>query len=76
MGCLSGLAAGITGAGLLRFARRRELIAEAGIPVVPLMTAIGSFAIADALDGGGFIGAFVAGVVYGRMRRGNPKRRC
>ena len=74
---LGGLAAGITGAGLLRFARGRELIAEAWIPIVPLMTAIGSLALAGALDGSGFIGAFVAGVIYGRIAPGTiPKRRC
>ena len=72
-GAFGGLVAGIAGAGLLRFARRRDLIAEAWIPIVPLMTAIASFAIADALGGSGFIAAFVAGVVYGRIAPRDPE---
>ena len=51
----------------------RDLIAEAWIPIVPLMTAIASFAIADALGGSGFIAAFVAGVVYGGIAPRDPE---
>ena len=72
-GAFGGLVAGFAGAGLLRFARRRDLIAEAWIPIVPLMTAIASFAIADALGGSGFIAAFVAGVVYGGIAPRDPE---
>ena len=70
-GVFGGIVAGVVGGGLLRLARDHDLIADAWVPVVPLMAALGSFAIADALGGSGFIAAFVGGVVYRRVARPN-----
>ena len=72
-GVFGGVVAGIVGGGLLRLACKHDLIAAAWIPIVPLMAAIGSFAIADALGGSGFIAAFVGGVVYRRVARADPE---
>ena len=67
---------GVVGGALLRLARDHDLIAEAWIPVVPLMAALGSFAIADALGGSGFIAAFVGGVAYRRVAARSRRRSC
>ena len=72
-GVFGGLVAGAVGGGLLRLAKDHDLIADAWIPIVPLMAALGSFAIADSLGGSGFIAAFVGGVVYRRVARAEPE---
>lgn len=72
-GIFGGIVAGVVGGGLLRLARDHDLIADAWIPIVPLMAALASFAIADALGGSGFIAAFVGGVAYRRVARADPE---
>jgi NhaP-type Na+/H+ or K+/H+ antiporter len=72
-GVFGGVVAGVVGGGLLRLAREHDLIADSWMPIVPLMAALGSFAIADALGGSGFIAAFVGGVVYRRVARADPE---
>ena len=42
-GLFGGIVAGVVGGGLLRLAHDRDLIADAWVPVVPLMAALGSF---------------------------------
>jgi NhaP-type Na+/H+ or K+/H+ antiporter len=72
-GIFGGIVAGVIGGGLLRLAREHDLIADAWIPIVPLMAALSSFAIADALGGSGFIAAFVGGVAYRRVARADSE---
>ena len=72
-GVFGGIVAGVIGGGLLRLAQDHDWIADAWIPVVPLAAALGSFAIADALGGSGFIAAFVGGVAYRRVARAKPE---
>lgn len=72
-GVFGGIVAGVVGGGLLRIARDHDLIAAAWIPIVPLMAALASFAIADALGGSGFIAAFVGGVAYRRVAGSDPE---
>jgi sodium/hydrogen antiporter len=72
-GVFGGVVAGVVGGALLRVARDHDLIANDWIPIIPLMAAIASFAIADALGGSGFIAAFVGGVAYRRVARSDPE---
>jgi len=72
-GVFGGVVAGAVGGGLLRIARDHDLIADAWVPVLPLMAALASFAVADALGGSGFIAAFVAGIAYGRVAPRDPE---
>jgi NhaP-type Na+/H+ or K+/H+ antiporter len=62
-----GVIAGLVAAYVLRFARARQWIESRSIQVVPVLTAVAAFGLADAYGGSGFIAAFVAGVVFGRL---------
>jgi NhaP-type Na+/H+ or K+/H+ antiporter len=64
-GIVGGLVAGAVAAGALRTARVRHWMEGHWAQVVPVVGATGSFAIADAQGGSGFIAAFVGGVVFG-----------
>ncbi len=68
-GVAGGVAAGGVAALALRFARRRDLIAETSVQVIPLAGAALSYGIAAPLGGSGFIAAFVAGMVFGALQR-------
>ena len=51
------------------YAGRRRLVAETWLQVVPLAGALLAFGLAEAIDGSGFIAAFVGGLVFGGLRR-------
>ena len=66
-GVVGGVVAGVIVGYALVFARRRGWIEGQWIQIVPVIAAVGAFAIADARGGSGFIAAFVGGVVFGRI---------
>lgn len=65
-GVIAGAAAALT----LRVARRRRWIEGHWAQVVPVVGAAAAFGLADASGGSGFIAAFVGGVVFGIVARG------
>ena len=66
-GLAGGLAAGILGGLLFRFADRRGWIGGEWRQIVPLAVALLAYAIALTLGGSGFIAAFVGGMAFGRF---------
>jgi sodium/hydrogen antiporter len=64
-GIAGGVAAGVLGALVLRFAQSRQLVADEWVQAIPLGAAALSYGIAAPLGGSGFIAAFVAGLVFG-----------
>ena len=68
-GVAGGVAAGVLGAGVLAIGRRRRLVADEWMQVIPLAAAGLSYGLAAPLGGSGFIAAFVAGLVFGRLQR-------
>jgi NhaP-type Na+/H+ or K+/H+ antiporter len=71
-GVVVGLCLGWLSAVLIGLAMRRDWIASGGRRLIALATALGSFAISVAIDGNGFIAAFVAGITFGAvLPRGN-----
>ena len=66
-GIVGGVVAGVVAAYVLRAARGRGWIEAPWIQIVPVITAVGAFGIADAHGGSGFIAAFVGGAVFGRI---------
>lgn len=64
-GVATGLGIGWGSATLLSSASRRGWVATGGRRVATLAAALGSFATAGALEGNGFIAAFVAGIAFG-----------
>jgi NhaP-type Na+/H+ or K+/H+ antiporter len=72
-GVLGGVAAGLLIAGIVAQAGRRDLIAPAWRQVIPAAGAALAYGIASALDGSGFIAAFVAGVVFRLALRRDPE---
>jgi NhaP-type Na+/H+ or K+/H+ antiporter len=68
-GVLGGVVAGLLIAAIVTQAGRRNLIAPAWRQVIPAAGAALAYGIAGALDGSGFIAAFVAGMVF-RMALG------
>ena len=71
-GILGGVAAGVLIAAIIRFAEPRRLIAGAWLQVIPAAGAALAYGIAIALDGSGFIAAFVAGGVFGGILGRDP----
>jgi NhaP-type Na+/H+ or K+/H+ antiporter len=63
-GILGGAVAGLLIAAIVIQAGRRDLIAPAWRQVIPAAGAALAYGIASALDGSGFIAAFVAGMVF------------
>jgi NhaP-type Na+/H+ or K+/H+ antiporter len=72
-GILGGVAAGLLIAAILVQAGRRDLIAASWRPVIPAAGAALAYGIASALDGSGFIAAFVAGMVFRRALGRDPE---
>jgi NhaP-type Na+/H+ or K+/H+ antiporter len=68
-GVLGGLVAGATASAVVVFAGRRDLIDETWKQVIPVAAAALAYGLADALDGSGFIAAFVAGALFGLLTR-------
>jgi NhaP-type Na+/H+ or K+/H+ antiporter len=65
IGVAVGIALGLGSALLLTLGSRRHWIVAGGRRLGALGTALSSFALAVALDGNGFIAAFVAGIAFG-----------
>jgi sodium/hydrogen antiporter len=63
-GVLGGVAAGVLIAAIVRECGRRDLIAGAWLQVVPAAGTALAYGTAAALDGSGFIAAFVAGMTF------------
>jgi NhaP-type Na+/H+ or K+/H+ antiporter len=65
VGVLVGVAIGLVSAVVIVAGSRRHWIVAGGRRVAVLATALASFSLAVALDGNGFIAAFVAGIAFG-----------
>lgn len=65
IGIAVGLALGFLSAKLIASASRRRWILRGGRRFAALATAVGSYSLAAALGGNGFIAAFVAGIAFG-----------
>jgi NhaP-type Na+/H+ or K+/H+ antiporter len=63
-GVVGGVVAGLVVAAIVIHAGRRDLIAGAWRQVIPAAGAVLAYGTASALDGSGFIAAFVAGMVF------------
>jgi NhaP-type Na+/H+ or K+/H+ antiporter len=72
-GVLGGVVAGLLIAAIVTQAGRRNLIAPAWRQVIPAAGAALAYGIASALDGSGFIAAFVAGMVFRLALRRDPE---
>jgi sodium/hydrogen antiporter len=72
-GILGGVLAGLLIAAIFKHAGRRGWITRAWGQVIPAAGAALAYGIASALDGSGFIGAFVAGVVFRRALGRDPE---
>ncbi len=65
LGVVVGLAVGLASAVVIGLASRRRWVGDGGRRLATLAAALTSFALAGALDGNGFIAAFVAGIAFG-----------
>jgi len=65
LGILVGASAGVGGAVVVTWAARRAWIAPGGRRLAVLALALGTFALALAIGGNGFVAAFVAGIAFG-----------
>ena len=70
LGVLVGAAVGALGVGLITACSRRGWIAGGGGRVATMAAALASFSCAIALDGNGFIAAFVAGIAFAAWKPG------
>lgn len=66
-GALGGAAAGLAAAAVIVIGRRRDLISDGWLQVIPIAGAGLAYGIAAALGGSGFIAAFLAGAVFGAL---------
>src|SRR3954469_18262773 len=64
-----GLAAGVLAAAVVVFCRRRGLMSDASLPIVPVVAARLAYGTARPLGGSGFIAAFVGGLCFGTLAR-------
>jgi NhaP-type Na+/H+ or K+/H+ antiporter len=72
-GIVGGVAAGALIAAIVVQAGRRDLIAHQWMQVIPAAGAALAYGTASALDGSGFIAAFVAGVVFRQLLGRDPE---
>ena len=68
-GALGGVLAGLAAAVVVVAFGRRKWIEGAWLQIVPVAGAALAFGLAEAIDGSGFIAAFVGGMVFGWARR-------
>lgn len=68
-GIVGGVGAGIAVSAIAVLGERRDLIAGSWLQVIPVGGAALAYGIAVALGGSGFIAAFVAGMIFGRLAR-------
>ncbi len=66
-GILGGAVAGLLTAGVVAVASRHDLITGSWRQVIPIAGAALAYGVATALGGSGFIAAFLAGVIFGRL---------
>jgi NhaP-type Na+/H+ or K+/H+ antiporter len=71
-GLLGGVAAGLLIGAVVVYAGRRDLIDGAWRQVIPAAGVALAYGIASALDGSGFIAAFVAGMVFHAVIKRDP----
>ena len=71
-GVLGGVAAGLLIGAIVIYAGRKDLIDSNWRQVIPAAGALLAYGIASALDGSGFIGAFVAGMVFHATIKRDP----
>jgi sodium/hydrogen antiporter len=76
LGVLVGAVVGALGVGLIRACSRRGWIAGGGGRVATMAAALASFSCALALDGNGFIAAFVAGIAFAAGQPGSRDARA
>ena len=70
-GLAGGAAAGALAGWVVNLARTRNLIVGSWLQVIPVAAAALAYGSATALGGSGFIAAFVAGMVFGNLLRGD-----
>ena len=68
-GVAVGALAGVAAAAVVVYTGGRRLVAEPWLQVVPIAGAALAFGLAEAIGGSGFIAAFVAGGVFGELRK-------
>ena len=68
-GVLAGVVAGAAAAAIVVYAGGRRFVDATWLQVVPLAGALLAFAFAEAIEGSGFIAAFVGGAIFGGIRR-------
>ncbi len=68
-GCIGGVLAGIAAAAVIRLGVPRRLVDSIWLQVVPVAGAALAYGLAVWMGGSGFIAAFVAGAVFGGLRR-------
>jgi sodium/hydrogen antiporter len=66
-GILGGVAAGLAAAAVVAIGYRRHMIRGSWLQVIPVAGAGLAYGIAVALGGSGFIAAFLAGAIFGRL---------
>jgi NhaP-type Na+/H+ or K+/H+ antiporter len=66
-GVLGGVASGLLTGTAVAWARRRDLIADSWLPLIPVAAAALAYGLATALHGSGFVAAFVAGALFGAL---------
>ena len=66
-GPLAGIAVGAIGAKLVALSYRARWMTEEAEGIVALSLAFGAFALAELVDGNGFLAAFVAGLTFGNV---------
>jgi sodium/hydrogen antiporter len=71
-GIVGGVAAALVIGAVVIYAGRRDLIDGAWRPVIPAAGAALAYGTASALDGSGFIAAFVGGLVFRRVIKRDP----
>jgi NhaP-type Na+/H+ or K+/H+ antiporter len=72
-GAVGGVVAGVLGAWVLRHAVARGWATPSWQQIVPVATAILAYTVATALGGSGFIAAFVAGIAFGVVGKGDAE---
>jgi NhaP-type Na+/H+ or K+/H+ antiporter len=75
LGLVAGLVLGIGGAVLINVSSQRGWIGHGGRRIATLAIAIGAFEAALAIEGNGFIAAFVAGIAFGATLRADDADR-
>ncbi len=68
-GVLGGVGAGLLVAAVVTIGRRKNMITDTWLQVIPVAGAALSYGVASGLGGSGFIAAFLAGMLFGALVR-------